>query len=63
VFKIVNIGFVVSDAQTPDTELNFEVQVVDYDGDTTATQTLTIDILGDASAAALLSSATDLLLL
>jgi T1SS-143 domain-containing protein len=42
VFKIVNIGFVTD--ITPPATLNFGVQVVDFDRDTTASQTLTVNI-------------------
>ena len=47
VFKIVNIGFLT--LITPDSELNFGVKVIDFDGDTTGSQTLTVDILGDGA--------------
>ncbi|PKB25760.1 hypothetical protein B0I00_0967 [Novosphingobium kunmingense] len=52
VFKIVNIGFLTE--ITPDSQFEFNVQVIDFDGDASATQTLTIDIVGgDPDAAAL----------
>jgi T1SS-143 domain-containing protein len=47
VFKIVNIGFVTS--VTPDALLNFDVKVIDFDGDTTASQNLSVSI-GSATA-------------
>jgi hypothetical protein len=50
VFKIVNIGFFTE--TTPDAQLTFSVTVVDFDGDTSGAQTLTVDILGDSSASA-----------
>ena len=49
VFKIVNIGFLTE--ITPDSELNFGVRVVDSDGDTSGSQTITVDIEGDGLAA------------
>ena len=49
VFKIVNIGFLTE--ITPDSELNFGVRVVDFDGDTSGSQTITVDIEGDGLAA------------
>jgi hypothetical protein len=53
VFKIVNIGFLTE--ITPDSELNFGVRVIDYDGDTTGQQTLAIDIEGDGLSALFLN--------
>lgn len=47
VFKIVNIGFVTN--VSPDASLSFGVQVVDRDGDTTASQTLAVSIEADST--------------
>lgn len=54
VFKIVNIGFVAE--VTPDAQLTFGIKVVDFDGDTTGSQTLTIDI--DSGTSSALATAT-----
>ncbi|MBC2667178.1 hypothetical protein H7F51_16785 [Novosphingobium flavum] len=47
VFKIVNIGFLTE--ITPDSQFVFNVKVIDYDGDASANQSLTIDVTGDTS--------------
>ncbi|MGA3800660.1 DUF5801 repeats-in-toxin domain-containing protein [Pseudomonas fluorescens] len=44
VVKIVDMGFVTS--STPDARLTFDVTVTDYDGDSTAAQTLDVTIAG-----------------
>jgi hypothetical protein len=47
VFKIVNIGFVTSNNQ--DAALSFGVKAVDYDGDTTGSQTLGVSIVSGST--------------
>lgn len=49
VIKISDIGFVTANSATLNTNLKFDVSVVDADGDATGSQTLGVSILGGAS--------------
>ncbi|MCT9809547.1 DUF5801 domain-containing protein, partial [Acidovorax sp. Be4] len=49
VIKISDIGFVTGSSATLNTNLNFNVAVVDADGDATGSQTLGVNIVGGAS--------------
>jgi Domain of unknown function (DUF5801) len=53
VFKIVNIGFLTE--ITPNSRFNFDVEVIDFDGDASAVQQLTIDVLGGDALAGLVA--------
>ena len=43
--KITDIGFIQTQTGTQDASLDFSFQIVDGDGDTTATQHLLVDVL------------------
>jgi hypothetical protein len=60
VFKIVNIGFMTE--STPDSQFNFDVLVQDFDGDASATQSLTINVTGDPATTTLAAPASNTLL-
>jgi hypothetical protein len=45
VLKITDIGFITTQTGTQDASLDFSFQIVDGDGDTTATQHLLVDVL------------------
>lgn len=54
VFKIVNIGFLTE--VTPNSQFNFNVEAIDFDGDGSGVQSLTVDVAGDASSTLLAAS-------
>ena len=56
VLKIVDIGFIQSTTGTTDAHLDFSFNVVDADGDTTDTQTISVDVLNDPPAPLTLAS-------
>jgi hypothetical protein len=45
VLKITDIGFITTTNVTQDAHLDFALQIVDGDGDTTATQHLSVGVL------------------
>ena len=49
VIKISDIGFVTANSATLNTDLTFDVSIVDADGDVTGSQTLGVSIVGGAS--------------
>jgi hypothetical protein len=47
VLKIVDIGFIQTSSGTLDAALNFSLNIVDGDGDTTGTQSIALNVSND----------------